>query len=71
MRLSGPKTTSGDVVSLINVENFSNLSIPEQANTFLEPLDAYRLQEPFACLLLEDKPEFLSVYIRLERHQPY
>ena len=62
MRLSGAKTRSGDVVSLINVENFSVLSIPEQANTinsaFLEPLDAYRLQEP---LPLEDEPEFLSV----------
>ena len=65
MALSGAKMTSGNMNSLINVENFSNLFIPKQANTihspFLEPLDTYRLQEPLARLPLKDELEFLGV----------
>ena len=50
---------------LINVENFSTLSRPDQANainsTFLEPLEVYKLHEPLAHLPLEEMPKFLSV----------
>ena len=64
-RLSGAKTKGGDLISQINVDQFSDLSRPEQANAinaaFLEPLDQYRLQEPLTCFPLEDEPEFLSV----------
>ena len=64
-RLSGAKTKGGDLISQIYVDQFSDLSKPEQANTinaaFLEPLDQYRLQEPLTRFPLEDEPEFLSV----------
>ena len=54
----------GDLISQINVDQFSDLSKPEQANAinaaFLEPLDQYGLQEPLMCFPLEDEPEFLS-----------
>ena len=46
-RLSGAKTKGGDLISQINIDHFSDLSKPEQANAinaaFLEPLDQYRL----------------------------
>ena len=64
-RLSGAKTKGGDLISQINIDHFSDLSKPEQANAinaaFLEPLDQYRLQEPLTRFPLEEEPEFLIV----------
>ena len=54
-RLSGAKMKCGDLISQINVNQFSDLSKLEL------PLDQYRLQEPFTRFPLEDEPEFLSV----------
>ena len=51
-RLSGAKSRKGDLVKLINTEQFSSLSGPDQANAvnsaFLEPLQVYKLHEPLA-----------------------
>ena len=62
-RVSGAKTKGGGLISQINVDQFSDLSKPEQTNAinaaFLEPLDQYRLQEPLTRFPLEDEPEFL------------
>ena len=64
-RLSGAKTTQNDLISQINIENFSDFSNQDQANTinsaFLEPLEEYRLQTSLASLPLEDPPMFLNV----------
>ena len=64
-RLSGAKSRNGDLVNLINVEQFSSLSGPDQANAinsaFLEPLEVYKLHEPLARIPLEDTPKFLTV----------
>ena len=64
-RLSGAKTTQNDLISQINIENFSNFSNQHQANTinsaFLEPLEEYRLQTSLASQPLEDQPMFLNV----------
>ena len=64
-RLSGAKSRNGDVVNLINVEQFSSVFGPDQANAinlaFLEPLEVYKLHEPLARIPLEDTPKFLTV----------
>ena len=64
-RLSGAKSRNGDLVNLINVEQFSTLSGPDQANAinsaFLEPLEVYKLHESLARIPLEDTPKFLTV----------
>ena len=63
--LSGAKSRNGDLVNLINVEQFSSLSGPDQANAinsaFLEPLEVYKLHKPLARIPLEDTPKFLTV----------
>ena len=45
-RLSGAKSRNGDLVNLINIEQFSSLSGPDQANAinsaFLEPPQVYK-----------------------------
>ena len=64
-RLSGAKSRNGDLLNLINIEQFSSLSGPDQANAinsaFLEPLQVYKLHEPLAHFPLEDTPKFLTV----------
>ena len=63
--LSGAKSRNGDLVDLINIEQFSSLSGPDQANAinsaFLEPLEVYKLHKPLARIPLEDTPKFLTV----------
>ena len=64
-QLSGAKSRNSDLLNLINVEQFSSLSGPDQANAinlaFLEPLEVYKLHELLAHILLEDTPIFLTV----------
>ena len=52
-------------MNLINIEQFSSLSVPDQANAinsaFLEPLPVYKLHEPLAHFSLEDTLKFLTV----------
>ena len=49
----------------MNVEEFSNLSLEDQANkinaAFLDPLNEYRLQSPLSKLPLEESPVFPNV----------
>ena len=58
------QSRNGDLVNLINVEQFSSLSGPDQANAinsaFLEPLEVYKLHEPLARIPLEDTPKFFN-----------
>ena len=64
-RLSGAKSRNGDQLNLINIEQFSSLSGPDQANViysaFLEPLQVYKLHEPLVHFPLEDTTKFLTV----------
>ena len=65
-RLSGAKSRNGDLVNLKNIEQFSSLSGPDQANAInsagvFEPLQVYKLHEPLAHFPLEDTPKFLTV----------
>ena len=64
-RLSSAKSRNGDLVNLINIEQFSSLSGPDQANAiysaFLEPLQVYKLHEPLVHFPLEDTTKFLTV----------
>ena len=66
-RLSGSKRKNGDLLSQIDVEGFSELSLIEKANTinaaFLEPLEEYRLPTPLEFLPMEANttPEILHV----------
>ena len=61
-RLSGAKSRNGDLVKLINTEQFSSLSGPDQANAinsaFLEPLQVYKLHEPLAHSPWRTHPNF-------------
>ena len=61
-RLSGAKSRKGDLVKLINTEQFSSLSGPDQANAinyaFLEPLQVYKLHEPLAHSPWRTHPNF-------------
>ena len=63
--LSGAKSRNGDLVNLINVEQFSSFSGQDQANAinsaFLEPLEVYKLHKLLAHIPLEDTPKFLTV----------
>ena len=65
-RLSGSKSSNGDLVSQTDVEEFSNLSQKDQANAIncalLAPLEEYRLTSPLERLPMEsDSPEILTV----------
>ena len=64
-RLSGMKSANANVLNQINIEEFSNLTIQDQADAiiaaFLSPLEEYRMSTPLERLPLEDSPEFLTV----------
>ena len=57
--------TSEELSNLMNVEEFSNLSLEDQASkinaAFLDPLNEYRLQFPLSKLPLEESPVFPNV----------
>ena len=65
-RLSGSKSSNGDLVSQIDLEEFSNLSQKDQANaincTLLASLEEYRLTSPLERLPRgATSPEILTV----------
>ena len=57
-RLSGMKSTNVNAINQIDIEEFSNLTLQEQANSinaaFLSPLEEYRKSTPLERRPLED-----------------
>lgn len=64
-RLSGMKAQTSDLVSQIDIDDFSKLTHKDQADTInaalLEPLEQYKLSTPLVYRDLEEFPEFPEV----------